>query len=368
MALLARDGIMRHRTRSAVTALVVGLAVAAVIATTGRTDATRRSVLARLEDPSARLIRVVDRTGQAGLSPQVATRIAGLRSVAWVVALSPAGALAHNPSIGGPLQGFGRDVVGTRLYWGRLDDSPLVDQIAGRPPRVGEAVAGERAAGDLGLADRVGAIMDERRGPVAVVATVAVAPAVEGLGNYVLIRGAAAEGPVGEILILARASVDVEPLVDRLPDLLAAEDVRSIGIDRAEELLSLRSALAQEVGELDAAVLVGSLTSSALLIAAILYGAVTERRREFGLRRSQGATRSNIGTLVVVEAWMLAGAGAVTGAVLGAVVMAVQTGTFPDPMLSGSIVVLVTLAALAGSLPAAASAALGEPLYVLRSA
>ncbi len=364
---LALHGITRHRSRSIVTALVVGLAVAAVVGTTGRTVAARMNVLARLEDPTARLIRVVDRTGQAGLTSDVATRIAGLRSVAWVIGLSPAGPLGRNPAIGGAVEGFGREAVGTRLYWGQLEDSPLVRLVAGRPPRIGEAAAGLEAASTLGLAARMGPIVDERRGPVAIVETVAFEPAVKSLGHYVLIRGAPEEGPVGEIIVLARTGDDVEPLVAQLPGVLAATDGRAIGIERAEELLSLRNALAREVGQLNAAVLIGSLTASALLIASILFGAISERRREFGLRRSQGATRSDIGALVMVETALLATSGAVGGAILGELTVLTQTGTLPDPILGGAIVILVTLAALAGSLPAALSAALGEPLYVLRS-
>lgn len=364
---LALDGITRHRSRSIVTALVVGLAVAAVVGTTGRTVAARMNVLARLEDPSARLIRIVDRTGQAGLSPGVVTRIAGLRSVEWVVGLSPAGPLGRNPAIGRPVEGFGRDAVGTRLYWGQLEGSPLVHLVAGRPPRIGEAAAGSDAASALGLADRVGPVIDEQRGTLPVVETVAVEPAVTSLGHYVLIRGAPGEGPVGEIIVLARTGDDVEPLVAQLPGVLAPGDGRAIGIERAQELLSLRNALAREVGDLNAAILIGSLTASALLIAAILYGAISERRREFGLRRSQGATRSDIGVLVVTETALLATIGAVAGAALGELLVLGQAGTLPDPILGGAIVILVTLAALAGSLPAAVSAALGEPLYVLRS-
>ncbi len=364
---LVRDGITRHRIRSTVTVVVVALAVAVVVGTTGRTDATRRSLLARLEDPSARLIRVVDRSGQANLSPVAVDRLHALSSVAWVVGLSPAGPLARNPSAGGPRQGYARDAVGSRLYWGDLEGGPLVQRDLGRAPLVGEAVVGERASASLGLADGVGTVDDETRGPVAVVGSMTARSPVENLGAYALIRGSASEGPITELLILARSSAEVEPLVARLPSLLSVEDGGALGVDRAAELLALRSSLADEVGSLNTAVLLGSLISSALLIAAILYGAVEERRREFGLRRSQGATRSTIGTLVVMEASLLAVAGTAVGAVAGSIAVAVQTATVPDPTLTVAIGALVTLSAVVGSIPPALSAALRQPLYVLRS-
>lgn len=98
-----------------------------------------------------------------------------------------------------------------------------------------------------------------------------------------------------------------------------------------------------------------------------MYGAIEERRREFGLRRSQGATRSVIAALVVTESAALALLGTVAGSVVGTVVVAWQTGMVPDPALTLAIGGLVTLAGIAGSLPPAASAALRQPLYVLRS-
>ena len=364
---LVREGITRHRIRSTVTVVVVALAVAVVVGTTGRTDATRRSLLARLEDPSARLIRVVDRSGQANLSPDAVERLQALSSVAWVVGLSPAGPLARNPSAGGPRQGYASDAVGSRLFWGDLDGGPLIQRASGRAPLAGEAVVGERARSALGLADSVGPLDDENRGPLAVVGSLTARSPAENLGAYVLIRGSASDGPITELLILARSSAEVEPLVARLPSLLSAEDAGALGVDRAAELLALRGGLAAEVGSLNSAVLLGSLISSVLLIAAILYGAVEERRREFGLRRSQGATRSTIGTLVVMEASLLALTGTAAGAVAGSIAVAVQTGVVPDPNLTLAIGALVTLSAVVGSIPPALSAALREPLYVLRS-
>ena len=76
LLLLARRGIRGHLTRSAVTVVVIALATVAVIGTAGRTEAARRSLLARLEVPDARLVRVVDRDGQAALTQEAVVRLA----------------------------------------------------------------------------------------------------------------------------------------------------------------------------------------------------------------------------------------------------------------------------------------------------
>lgn len=75
---LVGAAIGAHATRALLTIVIVGLSVMAIVATSGRTDATRRVVLAKLEDPSARLVRVVDRTGEAGLTPDAVARVSNL--------------------------------------------------------------------------------------------------------------------------------------------------------------------------------------------------------------------------------------------------------------------------------------------------
>ena len=190
-------------------------------------------------------------------------------------------------------------------------------------------------------------------------------PPVENLDAYVLIRGDEADELVTAILVLIRTSAQVEPFVERLHDLLG-QDV-PLGVERATELLAIRDSLATEAGELDGAILAGSLSTGILLIGAILYGAIEERRREFGLRRSQGATRSTIAALVFIESTVLALVGTFLGAIAGTLVVVVQTGALPDTVLTFAVGSLVTLAAVAGSILPAAAAALREPLYVLRS-
>ncbi len=363
---LAGRGIGNHRVRSTITVAVVALAVAAVVGTTGRTEATRRNFLARLEDPSARLVRVTDRSGEANLGPGAVSRLAGLPSVAWVVALSPAGPLGRNAALAGPRGGSAGDAVGTRYYWGDLLGGPLVQQVSGRPPRPNEALAGGRAVAALRLADRMGTVDDENAGLLAVVGSFSAIAPVDDLGSYALVRaGDDGSDSIGEIIVLIRTSAAVEPCVERLPHLIGAE--APVAIERAAELLALRAGLASEIGDLDAAILAVSLGSAAVLIGAILYGAIAERRREFGLRRSQGATRSTIAALVVIETSVLAVGGTLVGSIAGSLVVASQTGLVPDPALTVAVGALVILAAIVGSVPPAAAAALREPLYVLRS-
>lgn len=364
MALRAMAG---HRLRSFLTVTVVGLSVAAIVASTGRTDATRRTLLLRLEDPSARLVRIIDRDRQGNVGPDSVTRLAALGSVDWAIGLGPAGPLGRNSALGGPREGYASDAAGVRQYWGDLESGPLVRRIVGRVPLEGESVAGEDAVHELGLADGVGTVDAETLGPLAVVGTIRVAPAVRSLGSYVLVRGSPDGGQIAEVLVLVRSSAQVESLVESLPAILAT-DQASLAVERAAALLSLRQDLSREVGELDGAVLLGSLATGSLLVGAISYGAIEQRRREFGIRRAQGATRSTIAALVVIESALMVTVGGGVGGLIGSLAVLLPTGTIPDPELTLAAGILVAIAGVAGCVPPALIAAFRQPLYVLRSA
>lgn len=357
--------LRQHRRRSAVTVLVLALAGVVVVGTSGRTDAARRTLLAALEAPSLRLVRIVDRTGSAGLSAETVAGLAAVGPVEWAVGLGRVGPIGRNAVLGGPTEGYGAGAVGVRAYVGDLLAGPLLRFASGRQPDVGEAVAGTAAAETLGLADAMGTVEDDRGDRIAVVGTVTAAAGVEGLGEYVLVRGGA-ETEITELLVLARTSADVEPFVARLSGLVPRGEA-PLGIERATELVTLREELARETGALDAAVLWGALVTAMVMVAAIRFGAIDERRREFGLRRSQGATRSTIGAIVVLESAVLGVTGVALGVLAGGVLVVVQTGFVPDPVLLTAIGCLLVLAGVAGSVPAAVAAAWRDPVDVLRT-
>ncbi len=358
-------GVGRHRVRSSITVFVIALAALAVISSTGRTEATRRSLLARLEDPAARLIRIVDTDGTAHLSGAQVGAIERLGSVAWVIGLSPAGPIGRNPALGDARRGFAAEAVGTRHYWGELSGGGLLTLATGRNPAPGEAIAGDSAAAVLHMRDQLGTVEDEDLGPIAVVGTIRAEGPLANLEAYVLIRAGADEAALTEIAILARTSGDVERLAAVLPSLIQSEG--PLVVARASELLAIRDALATEVGALDQAILFGSLASSAVLVATLLYGAIEDRRREFGLRRSQGASRATIVNMVMTESIILATLGSSAGGVAGVIVVFIQSSNPPDLLLAASVCALVAICAVAGAILPAVVAAIREPLYVLRS-
>lgn len=363
----AAANVRRRRARAALTAGVVAVAVAIAVATTGRAGATREAILVRLEEPAARIVRLrLD--GDAHFDRADVARAASLSSVEWALGLGPVGALAHNESTGSPRLGYARDPVGSRVAYSSPGGVVPGRVIVGRVPTEGEAVAGGDAARTLGLAEGVGAVRDDAAGDIPIVATVAAPEGLPGLGAYVL-RVAGPDEQFVELDVLVRRAADVERATAILGAAVApAAEPGALLIDRAEELLRLQRDLAADIGGLDAALLVGSLLGVTILTGGLIYGDVSDRRREFGLRRTLGASRSDIGMLVTLEALFQVAGGVMVGGAAGTVAVLVQTGSLAPVDLTVALAMLVALGALGGASPAAAVAAFREPILVLRSA
>lgn len=367
---LAVTGIGRSRARSTVTVAVMALSVIAIIASTGRTSATRTDVLTQLESPSARLMRVTDPSGRGRVPIGASDRLASVSSVEWFLALDAAGAIARNAGSGSPSTGYANGSAGIRQYTGDLLGGELGRLVAGRAPGKGEAVVGAAAARDLGLSDGRGRVTNGSQQTVGVVGEVRFAGDLNDLNDYVLVNSlgtrTGSAGEVGELIILSRTTSAVAGLAELLPGLLGPEDPRALAIEQSGELTRLRELLGLEVGELNTAILFGSLLFGAILVSVNLFGAVSARRREIGLRRTQGAERSSIAAMLMIETGVIAVVGSLVGIAVGTLVVYAQTLLAPDIILSLSAATLVSMSAIIGSLPPAVAASMQEPLYALR--
>ena len=290
-----------------------------------------------------------------------------MSSVEWALGLGPVGALARNESTGSPRLGYARDPVGSRVAYASPGGTVPGRVLVGREPDEGEAASGTDAARTLGLAEGVGAVRDDAAGDVPIVATVAAPEGLPGLGAYVL-RASGQDEHFAELDVLVRRAADVERTAEILGGMVApGAKPGGLLVDKAEELLRLQRDLAGDIGGLDAALLVGSLLGVTILTGGLIYGDVNERRREFGLRRTLGASRTDIGMLVALEALVQVAGGVVVGGAVGTLAVLVQTGSVAPVDLTAALAILVALGALVGASPAAAVAAFREPILVLRS-
>ena len=159
---------------------------------------------------------------------------------------------------------------------------------------------------------------------------------------------------VGRIVLLAR---DVDPamastaLIERARQL----DARLVPIQSGPLSRLVRRTLEQReaLRIIAASIGLGSLLMIAVGVWGLSYGTLRRRWREFGVRQAVGATRAQIGRLVLRDAAIVAliggGGGLVAAWQFGQAVKAFLFGVSPqDPLLIGAAVAVVVAAALIG--------------------
>jgi putative ABC transport system permease protein len=107
-------------------------------------------------------------------------------------------------------------------------------------------------------------------------------------------------------------------------------------------------------------------------IANVMVISVLERRSEIGLRRALGATRRHIAIQFLTESLLLAVAGGIAGAALGAIVTAIsstaqqQAVVVPPEAIAGGIAAALVIGAVAGLYPSVRASRL-SPTEALRT-
>ena len=182
-----------------------------------------------------------------------------------------------------------------------------------------------------------------------------------------------AQHPVASMQVVLRSSASMSDIGATLRASVASLD-RALPLARIERMDAL---LADSVAEPRfAMILIGSFAGMALVITLVgLHGTlaylVARRRREFGIRLAMGATRRDVGRMVVRQAAVLAAAGvpvglAATLAVWPFVARYLSDDRPVDPLVLGSVAIFLAVSSLGAALVPAARAARVEPVIALR--
>lgn len=342
---------------SAVTALVVAAVVAVVLATTGQSAAAESQVLSRIDTAGARTIEITDSGGAGAIRTGVLPVIAALRGAASVTGLGvPVDGRNH-------AIGDGATPVG---FWPVFGAVPGV--VDGRAPQVGEAVVGVGALARFGGIGGYGAVDLPGQRQAAVVGTVRESGALSFLDTGgALVMDVGVDAPVQRVVIVAATTADVAPLIAAAVPVIGAADPASIRVTSPAALARLQAAVAGDLGGFGRGLLVAVLGAGLLLIAITVAGAVLVRRKDLGRRRALGATRGTVVALVVGQCACAAVPGAALGALVGLAITWRVAGALPGAGFVAGTVVLTLLGAVLAALPAGFSAALRDPITVLRT-
>lgn len=384
LARIASVGIRTRRLRAALSALGIAIGVAAIVAVLGLSASSQAGLLAEIDKLGTNLLTV--QTGQTLLgqeaelplqAPGMITRIGPVQQVQETGAT---GASVYKspliPSIetnGLSVQATSLDLpraVGTTIAQGRyLNAATMVEPVA---------VLGAQAAQLLGV-NRIyprerlwlggmwfylaGVLKPAVLAPEIDASVLVGMPAAErylefdGHPSTIYVRTVTSETAAVQSVLAATANPES-------PDEVSVSQPSAALTARAEAQGALNS-LFFGLGAV-------SLLVGALGVANIMLIGVLERRSEIGLRRSLGATKSQIRTQFLAEAIVLSLLGGAVGVAAGATATVVYasskhwTAVVPTSAWVGGLAAAILIGALAGLLPAVRAARL-SPTEALRT-
>jgi putative ABC transport system permease protein len=342
-----------QRTASAITVAIVGGMCASVLLTTGRTVGAEDAVLSTLDSAGTRSI-IVRADPDSGLTNSVLDRLKGIEGIEWVAAFGPA-----------------RDVTNSAVPEGRK--VPLRSMWGGMVGSTNElnasvdAFISDTARKELGMSAMAGSVRtsDGLLYPIAgPVATPDVLGFLEPLA--VLPQPAGSAGAVSILAVVATDPAQVQPVLEVLLSVLDVADPTTIKLTTSETLADLHLLVKGQLGGFGRELVIVIFGLTSLLVAAVLYGLVMMRRKDFGRRRALGASRGLIAGLLIVQTAILTAAGALIGSSAAAVALAASGDPLPRFQFFAAIGVLSIVVGILGAIPPAWVASRRDPLRELR--
>jgi putative ABC transport system permease protein len=343
---------------SIITIVMIAGMCAAVLLTSGRTVGAEQAVIGSIDSAGTRSI-IVRAQPDAGLDTSVLERISHLTGIQWAGAFGPASDVRNAAFSGGTR-------VPLRLAWGQgWDTFGLPDPL----PGTGDvAFASPQALEQLGITGRSGTVDTTAGTGYAVTGPITVPDQLAFLEPLLIAPQPHSDNPssVGLLVVIASRPDLVAPVADAVGGVLAVGDPTKVNVETSQDLATLRGLIQGQLGSFGRGLTVGIFALTGLLAAAILYGLVMLRRKDFGRRRALGASQRLIIALLVTQTAILAASGAVLGTATAVVVLATANDPLPGPdYLLGIAVLAVTVGVLASLAPALA-AARREPITELR--
>ncbi|WP_432121399.1 ABC transporter permease [Streptomyces sp. S1] len=376
-------GLRARRARVVLSALGIALGIATVVAVVGLSESSRADLMARLDRLGTNLLTAEagkDATGNRVRLPRNAVamveRIGPVRHATATadvdVRVRRSDVVPEERTAGVTTQAARTDLL--TALGGEVDRGVWLDRARERLP---VTVLGAVAADRLGVTRPGETIMmnDTRVVVVGILEPIELVPTLD---RVALIGFPAAErhfGFDGHPTTVFERSTDasVEDVRAVLARTLRPGDEAGVTVSRPSDALAARAAADEGLTALMLGLGAVALLVGGVGVANTMVVSVLERRREIGLRRALGATRSAIRLQFLTESLLLSALGGVTGAALGAAAtygfarFQGWTPVVPPWSLAGGLAATLLIGAAAGLYPAIRASRL-HPTVALNAA